>query len=142
MTAAAGPLARLFEAVLIAGALFGAYRLVTALVLSRARRTASGLSLFTPGLPAVLYFTTPDCVTCRAAQKPALRAVQDRLKGKLQVIEVNALDSPGLARQWSVLSVPTTYILDRSGRPLQVNHGYASTEKLIAQLRPCIISGS
>jgi thiol-disulfide isomerase/thioredoxin len=137
-----GPLARLLEAALIAAALFGGYRLVTALVLSRARRTARGLSLFTPGLPAVLFFTTPDCVTCKAAQKPALRAVQDRLKGMLQVIEVDALDSPRLAREWSVLSVPTTFILDRDGRPLQVNHGYASTEKLIAQLRPCIISGS
>lgn len=137
-----GPLARLLEAVLIAGALFGGYRLVTALVLSRARRKARGLSLFTPGLPAVLYFTTPDCVTCKAAQKPALRAVQDRLEGLLQVIEVDALDSPRLAREWSVLSVPTTYILDRDGRPVQVNHGYASTEKLIEQLRPCIISGN
>ncbi len=142
MTGAAGPLVRLLEAVLIASALFGGYRLLIVLVLSRARRKARGLSLFTPGLPAVLYFTTPDCVTCKAAQKPALRALQDRLNGLLQVIEVDALDSPALAREWSVLSVPTTYILDRDGRPLQVNHGYASTEKLIAQLRPCLISGS
>ena len=142
MTGAAGPLVRLLEAVLIASALFGGYRLLIVLVLSRARRKARGLSLFTPGLPAVLFFTTPDCVTCKAAQKPALRALQDRLNGLLQVIEVDALDSPALAREWSVLSVPTTYILDRDGRPLQVNHGYASTEKLIAQLRPCLISGS
>jgi hypothetical protein len=137
-----GPLARLLVAVLIAGALVAAYRLVTAFVLSRSRRKARGLSMFTPGLPAVLFFTTPDCVTCKAAQRPALRAAQDRLEGLFQLIEVDALDSPGLAREWSVLSVPTTYILDRDGRPLQVNHGYASTEKLIAQLRPCLISGS
>jgi thiol-disulfide isomerase/thioredoxin len=136
------PLARLLAAALIAGILFAAYRLVTALVLSRARRSARDLSLFTPGLPAVLYFTTPDCVTCRAAQRPALRAVQERLQGLFQLIEVDALDSPRLAREWSVLSVPTTYILDRNGTPLQVNHGYASTEKLIAQISPCLISGS
>jgi thiol-disulfide isomerase/thioredoxin len=135
-------LARLLAAVLIAGALFAAYRILTAFVLSRAGRSARRLSLFTPGLPAVLYFTTPDCVTCRAAQKPALRAVQDRLKDRVQLIEVDALDSPRLAREWSVLSVPTTYILDRDGRPLQVNHGFASAEKLIAQITPCLISGS
>ena len=38
------------------------------------------------------------------------------------------------AKQWSVLSVPTTFILDRDGRPRQVNHGYASTEKLFGQI--------
>jgi thiol-disulfide isomerase/thioredoxin len=139
---ATGPVYRLLEAALIAAALFGAYRLVIVLVMSRARRKAAGLSLFTPGLPAVLFFTTPDCVTCKAAQRPALRAVQERLQGMLQVIEVDALDSPRLAREWSVLSVPTTYILDREGRPTQVNHGFASAEKLMAQLRPCLISGS
>ena len=137
-----GPLVRLLAAALIAGALFAGYRLLTVFVLSRARRKARGLSMFTPGLPAVLYFTTPDCVTCKAAQKPALRAVQDRLKGRVQLIEVDARDSPRLAREWNVLSVPTTYILDGAGRPLQVNHGFASAEKLIAQISPCLISGN
>jgi thiol-disulfide isomerase/thioredoxin len=135
-------LARLLAAVLIAGALFAGYRVLTAFVLSRAGRNSRRLSMFTPGLPAVLSFTTPDCVTCKAAQKPALRAVQDRLKDRVQLIEVDALDSPRLAREWSVLSVPTTYILDRDGRPLQVNHGFASAEKLIAQITPYLISGN
>ena len=135
-------LARLLEAAVIGGALFAGYRLVRAFVLSRARGKANGLSRFTPGLPAVLFFTTPDCVTCKVAQRPALRAVQDRLGGRVQLIEVDALASPLLARDWSVLSVPTTYVLDGNGRPMQVNHGYASAEKLIAQLQPWLISGS
>ena len=138
----AGPLSRLLEAVLIAVALFGAYRLVTAFVLSRARHGARRLAAFTPGTPALLFFTTADCVTCKAAQKPALRAVQERLQGRIQLIEVDALASPKTAREWSVLSVPTTYVLDREGTPLQVNHGFASTEKLISQIQPCLIPGS
>lgn len=129
-----GTLARLiFTAVLIA-AMAGTYRAVTSLVLARARRKGHGLSQFTPGTPGVVFFTTPDCVTCKAAQKPALQALADRLSGRMQVIEVDARDNAVLAKEWSVLSVPTTFVLDRDGRPRQVNHGYASTEKLFGQL--------
>ena len=123
----------IFAAVLIA-ALAGAYRLVTAFVLIRAREKGSRLTQFTRGTPGVVFFTTPDCVTCKAAQKPALKALSDRLSGRVQVIEVDAVDNAVLAREWSVLSVPTTFVLDRDGRPRQVNHGYASTEKLFGQI--------
>jgi thiol-disulfide isomerase/thioredoxin len=127
-------LVRLIVAAILIAALAGAYRLVTALVLARADRRGNRLTQFTPGIPGVVFFTTPDCVTCKAAQKPALRALSDRLSGRVQVIEVDALDNAVLAKEWSVLSVPTTFVLDRSGRPRQVNHGYASTEKLFGQI--------
>ena len=127
-------LARLVLAVLIAAGLFGVYRAMTAIVLSRAGRKARRLAQFRPGTPGVLYFTTPDCVTCKAAQKPALRALAQRLPGSVQVIEIDAMDNAAMAREWSVLSVPTTFVLDRDGTPRQVNHGFASTDKLIGQL--------
>ncbi len=129
-----GTLARLILAALLIAGLVGTYRAVTTLVLTRARRKGHGLSQFTPGTPGVVFFTTPDCVTCKAAQKPALHALADRLSGRVQVIEVDAQDDAALAKEWSVLSVPTTFVLDRDGRPRQVNHGYASTEKLFGQL--------
>jgi len=129
-----GTLPRLILAALLVAGLLGTYRAVTALVLARAGRKGHGLSQFTPGTPGVVFFTTPDCVTCKAAQKPALQALADRLSGRVQVIEVDAQDNAVLAKEWSVLSVPTTFVLDRDGRPRQVNHGYASTEKLFGQL--------
>jgi thiol-disulfide isomerase/thioredoxin len=129
-----GTLVRLILAVVLIAALTGAYRIVTSLVLARAGRKGHDLSQFTPGTPGVVYFTTPDCVTCKAAQKPALTALADRLRGKVQVIEVDALDNAALAKEWSVLSVPTTFVLDRDGKPRQVNHGYASAEKLFGQI--------
>ncbi len=127
-------LSRLILAVLIAAGLFGSYRAMTAIVLARAGRKARRLAQFTPGTPGVLYFTTPDCVTCKAAQKPALRALAQRLPGSVQVIEIDAMDNAAMAREWSVLSVPTTFVLDRDGTPRQVNHGFASTDKLAGQL--------
>ncbi len=129
-----GLAARAVCAAVIGGSLLAAFFLVRALVLARASRSSPGLAQFRRGLPGIVYFTTPDCVTCRAAQRPALRALEERLDGRIQVIEVDAAHRPDLARQWSVLSVPTTFILDRNGRPRQVNHGFASTEKLLGQL--------
>jgi thioredoxin-like negative regulator of GroEL len=109
--------------------------LVRALVLARARRASKQLSDIRSRVPTVVYFTTPDCVTCKAAQRPALRALESQLDGKVQVIEVDALNQPDLARRWNVLSVPTTFILDRNGTPRQVNHGFASAAKLMSQLQ-------
>ncbi len=127
-------LIRLGAALVLIAALAGAYRLVTSLVLARAARKGRGLLPFTPGTPGVIFFTKPDCVTCRAAQRPALEKLAGRMPGGLQVIEVDAQDNAAMAREWSVLSVPTTFVLDRDGIPRQVNHGFASAEKLLGQI--------
>ena len=124
---------RLLLAIAIAAALAGTWRLLTWSVIRRSAGRARRLAQFTPGTPGVVYFTTPDCVTCRVAQKPALKALSRR-RPEVQVIEVDALENSTLAREWAVLSVPTTFVLDRQGRPRQVNYGFASADKLAAQL--------
>ena len=126
---------RLVFVVAMAGACVGAFFLLRAFVLARAGKVSADLSVFKRGTPGIVYFTTPDCVTCKAAQRPALQALQNRLQGGIQVIEVDALDRADLAKRWSVLSVPTTFILDGNGTPREVNHGFASTEKLLVQLK-------
>ena len=130
-----GIIIRLVLAAAISGLLVAGFVLVRTAVLARARRVSQGLTLFRPGVPGIVYFTTPDCVTCKSAQRPALRALEQKLAGQVQVIEVDAVDRPDLAQQWSVLSVPTTFILDREGKPRQVNHGFASAAKLLSQLQ-------
>ena len=127
-------LVRLLLAVGISAGLVGVWRLASAFVLWRSGRSASRLGEFARGTPGVVFFTTADCVTCKAAQRPALAALRARMGEAVQVIEVDAQDNVALARDWSVLSVPTTFILDRDGRPRQVNHGFASADKLAAQI--------
>ena len=126
---------RLILTAAVIGFSVAAFFLAKAFVLARARRVSAQLSDIRSGLPTVVYFTSPDCVTCKAAQRPALRALDNQLDGKVQVIEVDALNQPDLARKWNVLSVPTTFILDRNGTPPQVNHGFASATKLMSQLQ-------
>ena len=101
-----GTLVRLALALVLIAGIVGTYRAVTAFVLSRAGKNDRGLLPFRPGTPGVVFFTTPDCVTCKAAQRPALAELADRMPGSVQVIEVDALDNAVLAREWSVLSVP------------------------------------
>ncbi len=89
-----------------------------------------------PGVPAIVYFTTPTCAPCKTQQRPALSRLLEELGDKrVQVIEVNALEQPDVADRWGVLSVPTTFVLDPQGRPQQVNYGVAGTEKLRQQLK-------
>jgi thiol-disulfide isomerase/thioredoxin len=115
-------------------------RLVNSAVLARAGRasTAAQLELdnrlFQPGRPAILYFTTPDCVTCKSFQRPQLRRLEGMLGDRVQVVEVDAWAQPDLAGRWGVLSVPTTFIVDPGGTPRHVNHGAVSAEKLVKQV--------
>lgn len=110
------------------------YRLISMAILKRASRQASQPGLVQPGKPAILYFTTPDCVVCKTTQRPALWRLQQITGDLLQVVEIDAYEQPELAKAWGVLSVPTTFILDSQGKPLHVNHGVTTTNKLLQQL--------
>lgn len=123
--------------------------LVAALVLSGRRlagrrfertRGASGDTLWeslgtTPdGRPTVVAFSTPGCTACWTAQKPALAALQQRARNGVRVIQVDAAGQPQVARTFGVLTVPATVVLDRSGGVLAANQGFATTDRLAAQL--------
>ncbi len=127
-------LVRALWAILIAGLLLCAYWGVNKLILARLRGKQRGLENLRSGVPAILYFTTPDCVPCKTVQRPALSRLQEHLGDSIQVIEVNAPSQPELADYWGVLSVPTTFIIDAHGQARRVNHGVASAEKLQAQI--------
>ena len=93
-----------------------------------------GLETFRPGVPGILYFTTPDCQVCLTTQKPALRRLEAELGEGVQVVEVDATQQPDLADYWGVLSVPTTFIIDAKGQPQHINHGLTNKDKLRRQL--------
>lgn len=119
--------------VIVAGGIV-AYRLANRALLARLRGRRLGLEAIRPGVPAILYFTTPTCAPCKTIQRPALARLQARLGECLQVIEVDASTRPDLADYWGVLTVPTTFVIDSRGRPRCVNHGVASAGKLLRQI--------
>ena len=123
---------------ILAGVLFllgwVVFHLVNTHLLKNIGGKAMRLDEFRPGVAAIVYFTTPDCVACKMAQRPALEKLKQMLGDQLQIIEINAYEKPDLTKEWGVLSVPTTFILDIKGNPRHVNHGVTSAEKLLDQL--------
>jgi thioredoxin 1 len=105
----------------------------------RARRSlpAELALLVPPGRPALLYFTTPDCVQCRLRQKPILDQLAARVaetKHELAIHTLDAIQHDRLARFFGIMTVPTTVWLDAERRPIAVNHGLASLDQLQRQL--------
>ena len=127
-------LARAVWALVIGGIFVGLYWVANWVILTRAKGKRLALETVHPGIPTILYFTTPTCIPCKTTQRPALARLQERLGDSLQVVEVDATERSEVADYWGVLSVPTTFIIDSQGRPRRVNHGVASTQKLQMQL--------
>jgi thiol-disulfide isomerase/thioredoxin len=114
-----------------------AYRVGTRWQIVRARSLASPSQLpaLKPGIPAIVYFWSDTCAPCKMIQAPALRQLEDELgRDKVQVIAIDALRQTEAADAWGVLSVPTTFVLDRSGQARRVNHGVAYAEQLKRQI--------
>jgi thiol-disulfide isomerase/thioredoxin len=114
------------------------YWLLNRMIILRAQKNSdsggAGLPGARSGVPAILYFTTPDCTACKTVQRPALQRLQERMGEHLQVIEIDAQERSDLASRWGVMSVPTTFILDKDGQVRHVNHGATRAEKLLQQL--------
>jgi thiol-disulfide isomerase/thioredoxin len=126
---------RFVLAVVIIGLGLFAWRSLNQRSLLKARNSASSLFDPLPNKPVIVYFTTPDCAPCKTIQRPALNTVSDLLGEKLEVIEIDAAQRPALAKQWGVMSVPTTFLLDARGEARYVNNGVARVEKLMEQLQ-------
>lgn len=124
---------RLLLTLIVAAALMMLYRLLNLWQMRRVTQTDPLLSRFAAGIPGVVLFTADYCAPCKFQQRPALQRLLEQVGG-LQIIEVNVEAEPDAAQRWGVMSLPTTYILDKTGTPRAVNHGVTSAEKLKQQL--------
>jgi thiol-disulfide isomerase/thioredoxin len=127
-------LLRALEALAIIGAGLGIFRLANWWILTRKHAHALPERQPDSGRSAIVYFTTPTCVPCKTFQRPALDRLKAWLGDSLEILEIDASSRPDLASEWGVLSVPTTFVLDPSGRSRFVNHGVATAEKLLRQV--------
>ncbi len=82
--------------------------------------------------PALLYFTTEQCVQCRFQQAPILK--QLAAETNIPIYTVDAVAREELARFYGIMTVPTTVFLDDRLRPVAINHGLAPLARLQQQL--------
>ena len=116
-------------AIIVVG-VFG-YWLINQRLLVRAKSNIFTLFNQLPNKPVIVYFTTPDCAPCKTVQRPALNRVTQLLGDSLEVVEIDATQRPDLAKQWGVMSVPTTFLLDARGVARYINNGVTRAEKLM-----------
>lgn len=100
----------------------------------RAAALWAALCVGPDGRATVVAFSTPTCAACRAAQRPALAALEERADDRVRVIHVDASERPDVASLFGVLTVPATMVLDEHGAVIAANQGFATTEKLAVQL--------
>lgn len=129
---------RLTLSLLIAALCIGLWRLLSLIVLGRAKGAAKAESLagFEPGRPGILVFGSLSCATCVHAQAPAARKAVAALGDTAQLVEVDVDESPELANRYGVVSLPTVFVLDARGEPRRVYHGFVSAAELRSQVEP------
>lgn len=82
----------------------------------------------------ILAFSSPDCRPCRVLQTPALLRVAELRPDIVTIVDIDAPSSPELTERYQVLTVPTTVILDATGKAHAVNYGFANAQKLLQQV--------
>jgi thiol-disulfide isomerase/thioredoxin len=112
----------------------GIYLLYNWTLQFRTRNLLTDLGPKHPGAFTLVYFTTPTCIPCKTVQRPAIQSLHQMLGNALHVVEIDATERPELADRWGVMSVPTTFLFDPSGRLQHVNHGVTRAEKLLIQI--------
>lgn len=82
----------------------------------------------------VLSFCSEDCRPCHTLQRPALERLLEARQGRVRVIEIDAPNTPDLTVRYAVLTVPTTVVLDETGRARAINYGFAPLATLLTQV--------
>lgn len=82
----------------------------------------------------ILAFSSEDCKQCHQLQAPALQRVRQQHGDMVAVVEIDAVASPEMAQRYHILTVPSTVILDPSGKAHAVNYGFANTQRLLQQV--------
>ena len=82
----------------------------------------------------ILAFSSAGCYQCHQLQAPALQRVLEMRGANVTVLEVDASNSPALTQHYQVLTVPTTVVLDATGRARAVNYGFTNTRRLLEQV--------
>lgn len=95
----------------------------------------SDLGLSSTG-PTVVHFSAEWCGPCAA-----VRRVVDEVCTELPAVahvEIDMDAKPDAARRLSVLSLPTTIVFDRDGRPRYRTHGVPKAADLRSALEPLL----
>ena len=94
------------------------------------------------GRPVIVAFSTNGCAACRTAQAPALEAVELSLgPSSVRIVRVDAAARPDVVKAFRVMTAPSTVVFAADGELRAYNHGFATADRLVDQLRPVQMVG-
>lgn len=123
---------------LILLALVSALLISIALINFQYRKTpvdTKGIAGFAMNKASIILFTSPNCTPCDKVQKPILKHLLENTQDRLQYFEIDTQTNPEIAEKWGVLSVPSTFLLNREGVPQFVHHGVVTERILVEQIK-------
>ena len=91
--------------------------------------------LIKTGRPAVLYFWADNCSVCKSVQKPAIEFILSaNIIKDLQFVAIDVSEKPDLTNEWGVMTVPSSFVINKNGICKYINSGLVSREDLTRQL--------
>lgn len=81
------------------------------------------------GKLVLMDFYADWCGPCKT-MKPVVRSFADDFRGRITVLEINVDESPGLARQYNVRSIPC-FVVTRDGIEVNRRTGSMPKESLV-----------
>lgn len=83
--------------------------------------------------PLLLYFRSDHCAPC-VTQSRYLDQLVQKWNGRIIIQQIDTDAEPDKARQFGILTLPTTILIDSVGQVRQVNYGLTNVQKLSQQL--------
>jgi thioredoxin 1 len=83
-------------------------------------------------IPVLVDFWAPWCAPCRALM-PTVEGIAKEMDGKIRVVKINIDESPLLATQFGIMSIPTLLIFN-GGKVAEQITGTPNKEKILTKM--------
>lgn len=122
----------MIERILITLALF-LLGMIAYILLRNWQMYRAGQVTATSGRSGVIYFRSDYCAPC-ITQGRFLQELQEKFGERIEVEKINADLEKDTAARYGVFTLPTTLIVDKTGKVRYANYGLADIHKLSHQL--------